>query len=144
MKIILLKDVPKFGKKNDIKEVSDGYAKNFLFSRGFAEVATTDRIKKQELRIKDEDKKIEEKKSDIEALAKELEHESLVLKVKTGKKGELFAGVGKKEIESELERKGIEATLNLDKPFKALGEFKVELDLGFGKKTNVGIKIVSE
>ncbi|MDP1688990.1 MAG: 50S ribosomal protein L9 [bacterium] len=144
MKVILLKDIPKLGKKNAIKEVSDGYAKNFLFSRGLAEVATAERIKKQELRSMDEDKKIEEKKLIVELLIKELKDQTFKFEVKTGKKGELFSSVGKKEIENQLGKRGIDAKVILDKPFKALGDYRVGLDLGFGKKANIQIKIISE
>lgn len=143
MKVILLKDVPKIGKKHDIKEVSDGYAKNFLFSRGLAEVATTERIKNQESRINEEDIKLKQKKSLVERLATELEKQTFVFEVKTGKKGELFSSVGKKEIEAKLKKEEIDAKVILDKPFKVLGDHSVELDLGFGEKTKTTIQIIA-
>lgn len=144
MKVILLKDIHKLGKKYDVKEVSDGYAKNFLIAKGLAEQATPERIRHIELRIKNETKKHEEKKSLVEALAEELARHPLEFKVKTGKKGELFASVGSKEIEAEFIKRGLDIKVDLEKPFKALGEHYVEIDLGFGKKKKIGVHIVAE
>lgn len=144
MKVILLQDIHKLGKKHEIKEVSDGYAKNFLIPRGLTELATATRTKNLELRTKNEEKKHKEKQSLIETLAVELERHPLEFKVKTGKKGELFASIGGKEIEAEFRKKGLDIKVDLEKPFKALGEHHVEIDLGFGKKKKIGVHIVAE
>lgn len=144
MKVILLQDVRKLGKKNEIKDVSDGYAKNFLFKHKLAENATAERTKNLELRTKNKEKMQEEKKTLVKVLIKELENHPLEFKVKTGKKGELFASIGAKEIEGEFIKKGLDVKVNLEKPLKALGDHHVELNLGFGEKTKIEVRIVAE
>ncbi|MBI2035576.1 MAG: 50S ribosomal protein L9 [Candidatus Liptonbacteria bacterium] len=144
MKIILLQDVRKVGKKNEIKDVSDGYAKNFLIARGLAKPATTEEIKNLENRKQKVEEERKEQKEKLAALAKELGEKPLEFKVKTGKKGELFAAIGAKEIEAELKKKGIDSKVDMEKPLKALGEHQVEIDLGFGIKTKIWVCVIAE
>ncbi len=144
MKIILLKDVPKVGKKNEVRDVSDGYAKNFLIAKGLAKRATSDEIKNLESKKQKLEEENKNQKEKMMALAKELGDEPLVFNVKTGKKGELFASIGKKDIQGELKKKGAEAEVELEKPMKAVGDYQAEVDLGFGIKTKISIKIVAE
>ena len=101
MKIILLKDVPKVGKKHETKEVPDGYGRNFLLKRGLAEIATASAIKRVE-----EIKKTAavEKKIQEDLLMKNLEDLNditITLKEKANEEGHLFAGIHKEEIISE-------------------------------------------
>lgn len=143
MKVILTRDIHELGKKNEIKDVSDGYAKNFLFKNGFATLATPEKIKTQENIDKTEKAKQQEKKLQAEILSKELKNKKFIFSLKTGKKGELFASLGKKEIELKLKEWGIHAEVILGKPFKAIGDYNVELNLGFGKHTNIIVQIIA-
>lgn len=129
MKIILLKDVQKIGRKYDVKNVSDGHALNFLIPNGQAEIATPAVIKKIE-KIKAEDtahKKVQE-----DLLIMNLKTiEGLVLEVteKANEKGHLFAGLHKEEIIERIRReKNIELLsdfVDMDKPIKEVGEHTV-------------------
>ncbi len=141
VKVILKRDIPKLGKKNEVKEVSDGYAKNFLIKRGLVEFATIEKIKTQELISSAERTKQQEKKSQVTILAKELKNKLIILKVKTGKKGELFAAIGEKEIETELKKDGIVAKVNLDHKLKSTGEYNIEIELGFGINSTIKVKL---
>ncbi len=132
MKIILLKDVPKIGRKYEVKNVADGYALNMLIPRGLGQVATPQALKRIEL-MKAED--AVQKKIHTELLIQSLETIRALkinLKEKANEKGHLFAGVTKDVIHAEI----LKATrLNLDpetiklpKPLKEVGEYKITVE----------------
>lgn len=146
MKIILLKDVAKIGKKYDIKDVSDGYAQNMLLPRGLAKLATKDAIAKVE-QLKAND--LTAKKIQEELLLKNLEiikNLKLELKEKTNEKGHLFAGITKEILHSELVKKtrlNIDiSSIRLDKPIKEVGEHKVLVEV-LGKKAEFTLVVSS-
>ncbi|MFZ2522586.1 MAG: 50S ribosomal protein L9 [Minisyncoccia bacterium] len=144
MKIILLKDVPKVGKRYDVKDVSDGYALNLLIPRGLAQKATPDLIKKvEESKVKD----LAQKKIQNDLLLKSLESirsVTLEFKEKTNEKGHLFAGVTKEMIAEELMKQtkfNIDTeSIKLDKPIKEVGEHKVPIEV-LGKKSEFQVNI---
>jgi large subunit ribosomal protein L9 len=143
MKIILLQDVKNFGKKFDIKEVKDGYARNFLLPSKLAIVATPNELERLKSEKARQDDEREKRVAHIKTEAEKLKDSVLEFKLKTGKKGEAFGSIGKKDIERELSVRGLsEAKVELAKPFKTLGEHSVQIDLGEGIKTNVSIKIL--
>lgn len=134
MKIILLKDLPKVGRKYDIKDVSEGYATNMLLPRGLAQIATPQSIAKIES-IKANDltaQKIEEEllQKSLEALKNTI----ITIKEKANDKGHLFAGVTKEMLVSEIEKetriKINPEYIELAKPVKALGEHKISVSVG--------------
>lgn len=134
MKVILTKDVPKLGKRFDIKEVSSGHALNLLIPQGLALTATPDAVKRVEV----EKKKAEgERKVHEELLAKnikDLEAVTLTVVGKANEKGHLFAGLGREEIVAELVKQtGLQVDpsfLQLEHPIKAVGEHSVEVKAG--------------
>lgn len=137
MKIILLRDVPKVGKKYETKEVPDGYGRNFLLKRGLAEIATTSAIK----RVEEIKKNVEvEKKIQEDLLIKNMEDINgitITLKEKANEEGHLFAGIHKDEIISEIKKETrLDITpgyIELDKPIKKTGEFEIVISVN-GKK----------
>ena len=144
MKIILLKDLPKVGRKYDVKNVADGYALNLLIPKGLAQIANSQNIKNVEaLKAKDS----AEKKIQGELLAKSLEtikSLTLNLKEKANEKGHLFAGVTKEMLIAEILKV---ARLNLDpesiklpKPLKEVGEHKVTVE-AMDKKAEFKVNI---
>ena len=147
MKVILLKDIPKLGKKYDIKNVSDGHAQNFLIPKGFVILAT-----------KEAEKKISEKKSyeisekniQTELLLKNLESiKGLTIEIfsKANDKGHLFAGIGKETLLSEISKQthfNIDPEmLHLEKPLKEVGDHKVFIE-ALGKKVELKVIIKSD
>jgi len=122
MKVILLKDAPRIGKRGDIKNVSDGYARNFLFPGGFAEQATNSAIKKVEQ--ENEIKKIKKEKSHkvFYALKESLTERGVVINKKADEAGKLYAGVQKKEIIEALRELKFPVPENLDDKMIELSE----------------------
>jgi large subunit ribosomal protein L9 len=145
MKIILLKDVPKVGRKYETKDVSEGYAANMLIPRGLAVAATASALKS----IETEKAKMEgERKIHEELLVKtltDLEGKAITLMEKVNEKGHLFAGLHKPEILKAIrEQTRLELNsehLMLDKPIKEAGEHTLDLQ-GAGKK--IKLKLIIE
>lgn len=133
MKVILTKDVKGQGKKGDVKEVSQGYAQNFLIKRGFAVEATPanlGRLKGQKKRAaKDAAEELQEAK-DLKAI---LDETTVEVKAKSGEGGRLFGSITTKQIAKELEKaKGIKVDrrkMELDEPIRSLGHTKVPVKL---------------
>lgn len=146
MKIILLKDVAKVGRKYDIKDVADGYALNLLIPRGLAQTATKDSIARVE-KLKSND--LADKKIQEELLLKNLEvikKLKIEIKEKANDKGHLFAGVTKERIKEEI-TKATRLNLDvdsivLDKPLKEVGEHKVSIEVQ-GKTADFTVNITS-
>ncbi len=126
MKIILLQDIKGFGKKFDIKEVKDGYARNFLAPRKLAVFASPNEIEKLNREKAREGDEREKRVARLKTEAEKLKNSVLEFKLKVGKKGEVFGSIGKKDIEKELSARGLsEAKIELEKPIKSLGEHKI-------------------
>jgi large subunit ribosomal protein L9 len=131
MKVILLKDVAKLGKRFDIKEVSSGHALNFLIPRGLVAAGTPDALKKYAV---EKQKMSVEKKIHEDLLLKNLtELEQVVLKVsgKANDKGHLFAGLHREELAIELATQARiqvdPSFIVLEHPIKELGEHKIQV-----------------
>lgn len=141
MKVLLLQDIKKLGRKHEIKEVSEGYARNFLFPRKLARAA--DEIA---LRIKSEAETAEKSLLDkYRELAEALKKETLEFKVKTGAKKEIFGSVKGEEIKKALLKKGYgETEPELDQPLKALGEHKVKINFGRGVSGEIRVSLLAE
>jgi len=147
MKIILLKDIPKVGRRYDIKNVSDGYALNLLIPRGLAQIATPQAEKNIEtMKAKD----LVERKVQGELLLKNLEvikTLTLNIKEKANEKGHLFAGITKERLVEEIiksARLNIDAeSIKLEKPIKEIGEYKVAVEV-MGKSAEFSVVITAE
>jgi large subunit ribosomal protein L9 len=145
MKVILLKDIKGIGKKFDIKEVKDGYGRNFLLARGLAEAATKDALNKLETRKKVQEAERQKLVEKLKLEAKGLEETKLGFKMKVGEKGETFGSVSHKDIETELAKHGYKnLKIELEKPIKGISEHSVTIDLGEGIKAKIKIATEAE
>lgn len=132
MKVILLQDVKKQGKKDQIIDVSDGYARNFLIKNGLAIAANTESKKNLERELDKrkaaEDAFIEECKQ----IAEKLKNIEIIIKVKTGEQDKVFGTVSSKQICEELKNKGFnidKKKINLDHSLDCLGTHDVKIEL---------------
>jgi len=147
MKVILAKDVQNLGSANDIKEVADGYARNFLIPGGFAKIATESAVKQaEELKIEKE-KRAEEELKNIQEMAEKLEGVSVVIKAKADQTKKLYAAVKPKEISEALSLKGFnvdESKIVIKEPIKEIGEYEVTANLKHGLEVRIGVVVESE
>ena len=134
MKVILLQDVAKIGRKYDVKEVADGYAANFLIPRKLAESATDTKLKQVEVL---KERQVAEEKIQAELLAKNidaLKEVSVELRVKANEQGHLFQGIHESGIALALkEQARIDiptSMIVLEEPIKKTGDFDIDITIG--------------
>jgi large subunit ribosomal protein L9 len=135
MKVILKVDVRGVGHKYDIKEVSDGYARNFLFPKDLAESATKEAVKKLEFlkAVKEEDEK--KLKLHLEQLARNISDKYVEFELKVGEDGSVFGSVTKEMILRAIREhfsKHDRVDIALEHPIKQIGEHEVPVDLKKG------------
>lgn len=147
MKIILLQDIEKLGKKYEIKEVADGYARNFLLPKNLAKLATKENLKwlkKQKELIA---KKAEEELKRIESLVSKIDGLEIFIPVKVGEKGQLFESINNQRIVNELKKFDFEIEkeqIDLTQPFEELGEFSVKINFPHNLEAEIKIIITPE
>lgn len=140
MKVIFLDNVKGQGKKNEIKEVSTGYANNYLIAKGLAMAATESNLKMLDRQIKENKTKQQSELENSLKIKDKIEKEKLIFRIKTGEKGKVFGSISSKQIEKELidknyqiEKKQIKINNNLSTLglhcVKIILEQKVEADL---------------
>ena len=135
MKVILNADVRGQGKKGEMKEVSDGYARNYLLPKGLAVAATQDNLNAMKLRDAAKKRQMELEKAAAQENAKRLEGVIVKVKAKAGDNGRLFGSVTSKEISEALaEQHGIEIEKNKivqAEPIKSFGSYDVKCKFGY-------------
>ncbi len=148
MKVLLIKDVKGLGKTGEVKEVKDGYGRNFLIKNGLAKQATTEVLRKHSAELKRAEEKRAQEIVELEALKKQIEDINLNLKRKLGANGSLFGAITKDEIAKELQaQKSIEIdkrNIEIDKPIKATGNYEISVKLGHGIHANLKLEIAGE
>ena len=167
MKVILIKNIPSLGQAADIKEVADGYARNFLIPQGLVKIATETAIKEldnqKSKKLKTQDKKAKQYKE----IAKKINNLKIIIKAKAsapapadapalaGKKATadnddkntLFASITANDIVAELKKRKYDIpaeVIKLDQPIKQLGYYDIELDFSEDVKAKVGLTIKRE
>lgn len=148
MKVIFLKDVKGQGKKGEVKEVSEGYASNFLFKQGLAAPASDGNIKNLAMQKASEQKKKDQEKQDAVELGKVIKELTLEMKHKTGEGGRLFGSITTKQIAEELQKqKNIKLDkrkMTLEEPIKMIGSFEIPIKLHTEVTTTLSVKVSEE
>lgn len=133
MKVILLQDVKSVGKKGEILDANDGYARNFLLPKKFAVAATPENLNNLKLQKNNQEKVAQQQLEDAQALAKELEQKEVVLSIKAGEGGKTFGSVSSKEIAHAFkEQCGMEIDkkkIQMEESIKSFGVYEVKIKL---------------
>lgn len=147
MEVIFIKDVKDQGLKGEIKEVKDGYARNYLFKNDYAVAVTKvslNRLKKE----KKTKKEIENKKTDyFKQLKEKIESERLIFKVKSGVKDKLFGSISSKQISAKLKLLGYDIDrkkIILPETLSSLGSYQIKILLHKKIIANLKIELIKE
>ena len=148
MKVILLQDIKNVGRKEQIIEANDGYARNYLFPKKLAIEATKDNMLKLQAKKTSEANK---KKAEIEAnkeIEKKIEKIELTIKAKVGENSKIFGGITSKEIAEELKKQHKfeidRKKITLKDTIKSLGRYTAEIKFGDGVNAELTINVTGE
>jgi large subunit ribosomal protein L9 len=144
MKVILTGDVEKLGKSGDLKDVTDGYARNFLIPRRLAVPAAGGAYRAWQHDVASREEKRQREREDAEVAAQRIASTTLTLGVKVGEGGKLYGSIGAKDIADALGRRGIEVDrhrVDLEEPLKTLGTYKVAVRMLAGLTPEVTVVV---
>lgn len=147
MKVIFIKDLKKQGKINDIKEVSDGYATNFLIKNGYAVKYTKTSNERLNNDIEKNKQEEEKNREDANNLKRKLEKETLKFIVKTGTNGKVFGNISSKQIADELTKKSYnidKKKIKIELPLNTLGTHIVDIELYKNIKANIKVELLEK
>lgn len=146
MKVILTQDVKKVGKKGDLIEVKDGYARNALFPKGLAVEANAVNLNQRKLEQRSEDKRKQQELEDAQAVANTINDKEIKLTVKTGEGGKVFGSVTSKEIAEAIQKEfGVKIDkkkIQLKEAIKGLGGQKVTIKLHPSVSATISVLVV--
>lgn len=147
MKVILLQDVKGQGKKGEVVDVNEGYARNFLVKKGLAEIATASKLNDMNQKKAAADfHKAEEIKA-TKLLAEELKGKNFTVKIKAGQNGKVFGSVTGANIADALQEAGYgvdKKKVVLTQPIKTLGNYDIDLKLMEGISTKITVTVIGE
>lgn len=148
MKVIFNQDVRGQGKRGELKEVSDGYARNYLLPRKLASEATPDMLNAFKLKEKAKKAQMAREKAQAEENAKRLEGVVVKISARAGQGGRLFGAITSQEISDALrEQHGIEIEKNKivqSEPIKSFGNFEVKAKLGYEVSGKINVLVVEQ
>jgi large subunit ribosomal protein L9 len=143
MKVILLEDIEKLGKKFDIKEVANGHALNFLIPKGMAKKVTKETLKWLNVQKEILAKKSEEELKKTQEFASSIDGQEIIIPVKIGEEGQLFESITSQKIAEKIKEMGFEVKktqIDLVDPIKELGEFPIKIK--FDHNLEAEIKVI--
>ncbi len=148
MKIVLLKDVPNLGAAGEVKDVADGYARNFLMPKGFATLATTGLIKQAKERAEAQRKRDLKARTDAEAVSQRINGQTVRFVVKVGELDRLYGSITNVDVAEKLSAQlGIEVDrrrVELGDPIKRAGVYSVVVNLGHGLEPRINVVVEGE
>ncbi len=147
MKVILTKNIPKLGQIGDVKEVSDGYARNYLFKQGLAEPATKAALQKWQIKKQKIAQSRMRDKEQLQSLKERLSHIVVELTATANEQGHLYAAVKAADIASYLHQQGIKEDLTkkiVMEPLREVGDHQVKVKLSPQIEVDLKVKIKSK
>ncbi len=145
MKVIFLKDVENIGKKYDVKDVKDGYARNFLIPKGLAKEATEKALEWVQVQKEIQEKIAEGELKKIQETASKIDDLEVVIPVKAGENDQLFESVTVQKISDQIKDMGFtvkKSQIILEKPIKELGEYPVKVKLEHNLEVEIRVLVV--
>ena len=147
IKVILTKDVEKFGKKGDIKNVATGYARNFLIPNKSAVLATAGNLKDLEEQKEIEAQQAEEELHLYQEIASQLDGQEVEIPSKIDDDGKLYGSINTQKISDILKTKGFEIAkdqIKLENPIKEIGEYDINCELPHGLEAKIKVIVTEE
>lgn len=145
MKVILLQDVKNIGRKNDVVDVAEGYARNFLIPRGMAQEATSGNLRQRKQERAAQAQRQEREETEAREAAAKLEQHAIVMKVKAGEGGRLFGSVTAADIAAEVKSQtGVDVDrrrIDLREPLKTLGVHELSVRLYEGVHARLKVEL---
>jgi len=142
MKVIILQNIKELGQMGDVKQVKDGYARNFLIPNKLAIFANKENLSQIEALKKKRQEALSQEKQIMQAVAQKLNDLKLEIQAKADAKGTLYASIGEQEIIEQLKKSGIDLTpdfIRLSGPIKKLGDYKVSFEYDSDVKTEFSV-----
>ncbi len=147
MKVILLQDIDKLGKKGDLKEVADGYARNLLFPKKMAVLANKSEILKLKKQKEIDKEKAEEELIHFQEIASQIDGFELEIPAKIGEDNKLFGAITVLKISEELKKNNFEIEkdqIKLEEPIKETGEYEIPIELPHNLEAKIKLIIIEE
>ena len=146
MRVILKQDIATLGRAGDIKEVKDGYARNYLFPRGLVMNANVRSVKEKAFLEQVQARKVAKRKKSAEELAAQLNGKEVTLQAKVGEDNKLFGSITNIQVAKQLETMGFAVdrrSIMLDENIKALGNYKLQIKLHDGVNAQITLHVVA-
>jgi large subunit ribosomal protein L9 len=147
MKVILLQDVEDLGKKYEVKEVKNGYARNFLLPKDLVKPATKQSLKWLEAQKEVIAKEAEEDLKKVQEIASKLDGEEVNIAVKTGDEGQLFESINSQKIAEKIKEMGFDvkkSQIKLEHPIKEIGEYPISINLAHNLEAEIKLTVTEE
>lgn len=147
MRVILLQDVDNLGKKFEVKDVKDGYARNFLIPKGLVKIADKKGLEWIAIQKETEEKRAEEELKKIQETASQIDGLEVIIPVKIGEQGQLFEKIDVQNISEKLKELGFDIKkqkIELVQPIEELGEFAVKIKFEHNLESEIRIIVVEE
>jgi len=147
MRVILLQDVENLGKKYEVKDIKNGYARNFLIPQGLVKPATKETLKWLESQKETEQKKAEEELKKAQELASQIDGIEVIIPVKVGEEGQLFEKINSQKIAEKMKELGFDINkerIILEEPIGELGEFPIKVKFEHNLESEIRVIITEE
>jgi large subunit ribosomal protein L9 len=147
MKVVLLQNVDKVGKKFEIKEVKDGYARNFLLPNSLAKIATEEVVEWAAMQREALEKQAVEGLKEIQELASKIDGLEVIISTKVGEKNELYEKINQQKIADKIKEMGFKIKKDqvvLENPIEEVGEFPVKIKLDHNLEPEITVIISQE
>lgn len=147
MKVILLQDIENLGKKNDVKNVADGYARNFLFPKNLAKPASKQALEELKKQKELEAQKAEEDLKKVQEIVAQIDRLEIETLVKVDEQGKLYGSINEIKIGQILKEKGFDIKkdqIKIPQPIKEIGEYPVTILFDHGLEAEIKIIVIEE